>query len=106
MLGNVTHALFDPSSDRPAIGASGGLSALILFDAAAFPWNRFAIVFWFWFLPREVIVPAVLWAALWFLWQIGVAFVQHFGGSVSGFAHLGGAATGIAAWLVWRRKQG
>jgi membrane associated rhomboid family serine protease/Zn-finger nucleic acid-binding protein len=105
VAGNVAHALLDPRSDVPCIGASGGLSALILFYAAAFPWNRFAIVFWVWFTPKTLVVPAVLWVALWVVWQLGVAFLQHFGGgSISGLAHLGGAVTGIGAWLAWRRS--
>jgi membrane associated rhomboid family serine protease len=51
-------------------------------------------------------MPAVLWAAFWFAWQLAAAFLQHFGGgSVSAFAHLGGALAGLGAWIVWRRRD-
>jgi len=48
-------------------------------------------------------VPAVVWAAFWIAWQLALALLEHFGGGVSGFAHLGGALTGLVAWFAWRR---
>lgn len=105
VLGNVAHACFDPRSDIPCVGASGGLSALILFYAASFPWNRFAVVVWFG-LPRTLNVPAVIWAGLWFLWQAGQAVIESYaGGSVSALSHVGGAIAGLGAFLLWRGRE-
>jgi membrane associated rhomboid family serine protease len=105
IVGNVLHAAFDPRRDLPCIGASGGLSALIVFYVFTFPWNRFAFVGWIFFFPRVLNVPAILWVFGWFAWQLADSLLQHFGGgTVSSFAHLGGALSGFAAWLVWRRR--
>jgi membrane associated rhomboid family serine protease len=42
---------------------------------------------------------------LWIFFQIIGAYEQKIGiSSVSSFAHLGGAAVGLAAWAVCRKK--
>src|SRR5262249_17114786 len=91
LVGNVLHPALDPRRDLPPVGASGGLSALIVFYVFTFPWNRFGVLIWITFIPRVFSVPAFLWVLFWFLWQLGGSLLQHFGGgTVSSFAHLGG----------------
>jgi membrane associated rhomboid family serine protease len=106
MVGNGVHAALDPRHDVPVVGASGGVSALILCYAVAYPWNRFGIGMWILLVPRLVVAPALLWAALWLLVQIVGALRQSVGlSSVSSFAHLGGALTGIVAAWYWRKNR-
>jgi membrane associated rhomboid family serine protease len=106
MVGSFVHAALDPRHGVPCVGASGGLSALILCYAAVHPWNRFGIGMWILLRPRLVVAPAVLWAGLWFLWQIVGALRQSVGlSSISSFAHLGGALTGIVAAWFWRKNR-
>ncbi|HEV2455898.1 MAG TPA: rhomboid family intramembrane serine protease [Verrucomicrobiae bacterium] len=106
IVGHVFHILGDPRSDIPCIGASGGISGVLIFFACQFPRARLGFFFWFWRNAGWVQIPA--WGAfvLWFLLQLLGALKQMYGfSSVSSLAHLGGVTTGFALWLLWR-KQG
>jgi membrane associated rhomboid family serine protease len=57
-----------------------------------------------WF--RWIRLPAWFVFVLWFLFQIIGTLEQKAGmSSVSSAAHLGGAAVGLVAWLVWRKRN-
>jgi membrane associated rhomboid family serine protease len=104
VVGTIAHALFDPRSGTPCIGASGGISGVIAFYAAQYPHARLGIIFRYLFMIRWLRLPA--WAALlaWLLMQCLLAYMQVLGvGRVSAMAHLGGAAAGFAAWAIWRQ---
>jgi membrane associated rhomboid family serine protease/Zn-finger nucleic acid-binding protein len=112
LLGSVAHALTDLAATVPVIGASGGLSGMMLFFALAFPHARVRVLFvhrwlgyeghapwrWFSFSASEALV-------LWILIQL-FGLGQQVSGltDVSSAAHLGGASTGAAAWWWWRRR--
>ena len=81
--------------DRPALGASGAVNGVILFDALLFPTR---IVYVNLILP----VPAILLAGGFLLRDfVGVDRIDGVGHA----AHMGGAAAGFAAfaWLKLRR---
>jgi membrane associated rhomboid family serine protease len=62
------------------------------------PWG-FVWVHW-------IRVPAWFVLVLWFLFQIIGTLEQKAGmSSVSSVAHLGGAAVGLLAWLLWRKPK-
>jgi membrane associated rhomboid family serine protease len=62
---------------------------------------RFGFV-WF----RWIRLPAWFVFVFWILFQIIGTLEQRAGmSSVSSAAHLGGAAVGILAWLVWRKPK-
>jgi len=99
MLGDMSHWLLDPHSEIPLIGASGGISGLMMFYALRFPKTR--LVFWllyFWWIRLSVRWAMVLWVLL----QVFAATAQWSGnsGSVSSLAHLGGAFGGLLFWWV------
>jgi membrane associated rhomboid family serine protease len=57
-----------------------------------------------WF--RWIRLPAWFVFVLWILFQIIGTLEQKAGmSSVSSAAHLGGAAVGVLAWLVWRKPN-
>jgi membrane associated rhomboid family serine protease len=57
-----------------------------------------------WF--RWIRLPAWFVFVRWFLFQIIGTLEQRAGmSSVSSAAHLGGAAVGVLAWLVWRKPN-
>jgi len=59
---------------------------------------------WWWF--RWIRLPAWSVFVLWILFQIIGAWEQVKGiSSVSALAHLGGAAMGFVAWLLWRNES-
>jgi len=106
LLGDLLHILADPRDMVPCIGASGGISGVIVFYALKFPQARLGFMFRWWFVFRWFYVPA--WFALigWILLQLLLAYQQLAGVSnVSALAHLGGAAVGLVAWALWRESR-
>lgn len=105
-VGDIAHISLDPRSTTPCIGASGGIAGVITFYALKFPHVRLAFLMrWslVWF--RWIRLPAWFVFVLWILFQMIGTWEQKAGiSSVSAAAHLGGAATGFVAWLMWRGK--
>ncbi len=107
LAGDVAHVLADPRSTIPCIGASGGISGIIVFYAVQFPHARLGLFLRWFYRFRWVHFPA--WAALacWIAFQLIGAAGQLAGMSqVSYLAHLGGAAIGFLAWGVMRLRRG
>jgi membrane associated rhomboid family serine protease len=106
-IGDLAHIALDPRSQIPCIGASGGIAGVITFYALNFPRMRLAFLMRFgfvWF--RWIRLPAWFVFVLWILFQIIGTLEQKAGmSSVSSAAHLGGAAMGVVAWLVWRKTN-
>jgi membrane associated rhomboid family serine protease/Zn-finger nucleic acid-binding protein len=106
-IGDLAHIALDPRSQTPCIGASGGIAGVITFYALNFPRMRLAFLMrwgFVWF--RWIRLPAWFVFVLWILFQIIGTLEQKAGmSSVSSAAHLGGAAVGLLAWLVWRKPN-
>ena len=106
LFGNLLHVAGNPHSVLPCVGASGGISGVITYYALRFPRARLGILFRYWFYFRWVHFPAYVGLLVWFVLQFLFAFEQKLGvGNVAAFAHLGGAAVGLAAWLLWRTRS-
>jgi len=103
VIGDVVHFLTDPASKIPCVGASGGISGVIVFYALKFPRNRLGFFFRIFLYMRWIQIPA--WSALviWLLMQSLVLMLQ-LGGltNVGATAHLGGAAMGFLLWYGWK----
>lgn len=105
LAGDVLHIAFEPRSEVPCIGASGGISGLVLFYALAFPYHRIYFAYRWWWYIGAFSVPAWLMAMLWLILQVLGVFAQLYGASnVSALAHVGGAIAGFVCWLLWREK--
>jgi membrane associated rhomboid family serine protease/Zn-finger nucleic acid-binding protein len=106
-IGDLAHIALDPHSQTPCIGASGGIAGVITFYALNFPRMRLAFLMrwgFVWF--RWIRLPVWFVFVLWFVFQIIGTLEQRAGmSSVSSAAHLGGAAFGVLAWLVWRKPK-
>jgi membrane associated rhomboid family serine protease len=103
-MGALVHLLFDPESSRPCIGASGGISGVIMFYALQYPQARLGLNVWIRWMPRWIEIPAWGAMALWLGLQILILIQQRMGTSnVAATAHLGGALAGFLAWILWRR---
>ena len=96
------HALLDPRSAIPCVGASGFISGIIACYAICFPKVRLSFMLWknFIFLNKDwnwFSIPA--WAALlvWLLWQGFMVLMTHRTavGGTAYLAHLGGALPGV-----------
>ena len=101
---DVVHLLANPAATVPAIGASGGISGVIVFYALQFPHARLGFLFRYFFYFRWVRMPAWFALVLWLLLQSVTVVLQMRGYSnVAATAHLGGAAAGFFFWLAWRK---
>ncbi len=104
IVGDLAHIALDPRSQTPCIGASGGIAGVITFYALNFPQMRLAFLMrwgFVWF--HWIRLPAWFVFVLWILFQLIGTLEQKAGmSSVSSAAHLGGAAVGVLAWVVWR----
>lgn len=106
LAGDILHIAFDPRPDMPCIGASGGISGVVLFYALSFPEAKLYMMYRWWLHFRVFSLPAWVVALLWLILQLLGLFEQISGmGSVSALAHLGGAMTGFLCWLMWRRGK-
>ena len=107
LIGDLAHIALDPRSQTPCIGASGGIAGVIMFYALNFPRMRLAFLWrlgFVWY--RWIRLDAWFVFVLWILFQIIGTFEQRAGmSSVSSAAHLGGAAVGLLAWLLWRKPN-
>jgi membrane associated rhomboid family serine protease len=115
VTGIVTHTLIDPHRNGVLVGASGGISGLIVFYALAFPHVRMRFFVWYRSIlygPPSEQNPLGRWfymsvrtaLGLWVGMQVLGALNQTQGFTrVSSGAHLGGAAVGLGAWLLWQR---
>ncbi len=102
LLGDAFHILADPRSSMPLIGASGGISGIIVYYALQFPKTRIGMLLFF----RWYRVPVGLLLVLWLMAQVLGALQQVSGfGHVSALAHLGGASVGFLFWLHSRQYR-
>ncbi len=106
LVGDVCHVLGNlhgAHSMIPSIGASGGISGVIVFYALRFPHAQLGMMLRYGFYFRWIRFPAYVAMLFWFLLQFFYAFEEQMGiGNVAALAHLGGAAVGVAAWCFWR----
>jgi membrane associated rhomboid family serine protease len=101
VTGNLLQAAVQSSSSIPAIGASGGISAVIVYYGLLFPHGRLK-VFRFKFFDLEVRTALLLWLLL----QLIGALVQVGRGTAVAYgAHLGGALTGLIFWSLFGRGE-
>lgn len=105
LAGDVLHMAFDPRPEIPVVGASGGISGVILYYALRFPRARLGLLLRIFFSLRWIQVPAYAYVGLWVLLQM-IGAGQQLAGmtNVSALAHLGGAAVGLAAWILTRSR--
>ncbi len=102
IMGSFADALFDTHSHTPGIGASGGISGVLVFYALEFPGARLG--FFFWWRMTWIRIPAWCAFGLWFLLQVIGISMQRAGLShVSSLDHVGGVVTGFVLWLWWRK---
>jgi membrane associated rhomboid family serine protease len=106
VIATLAHAVFNPSSRMPSIGASGAIAGVLGAYILLFPKARVTtlIPIFFFITVREI--PAVIVLGLWFVLQLfvgvaslGVAEAANAGG-VAYFAHIGGFVAGMVLIAV------
>jgi membrane associated rhomboid family serine protease len=90
--GGLLHALMNPASEQPLIGASGAISGVIAAYLMLYPQVRIWGLAFKWIPLR---IPAMYALSGWILFQIVAALFDP-QGNVGWWAHLGGLGTGAA----------
>jgi rhomboid family protein len=100
VLAAATHALFNPTSVVPALGASGAIAGIMGCFLRMFPRAQIIVLVPIIFLPLFFELPAYVFIGLWFLLQVlqGTAdlITSSSGAGVAWWAHIGGFTAGLA----------
>ena len=101
IAGTAAHAAYTSTPDIPLIGASGGISGVLLYYALRFPSASLDSTLWIGLVPLRVRLHAFVYFGLWFALQVllGTLGVDRFSG-VAYSAHVGGALAGIVGWVL------
>ena len=93
----LSHALIDPESTIPMIGASGAISGVLGAYLLLYPRARVLVFIPIGFFSQMIHVPAAVVLGLWFVMQLlsGGMSLSHEGGGVAFFAHIGGFIVGM-----------
>jgi membrane associated rhomboid family serine protease len=106
---SVAHALFNPVSTVPALGASGAIAGVLGCYLRMFPLARVVVLVPIIFIPLFFEVPALIYVGFWFLMQVlqGTAelFAPSTGAGVAWWAHIGGFIAGFALVPLFRRAE-
>jgi membrane associated rhomboid family serine protease len=98
ILAAMSHALTDPSSGVPMVGASGAISGVLGAYLLLFPRAQVMVLIPMGIFTRTMYVPAWIVLGFWFVLQLlsgGMSLGQG-GGGVAWFAHVGGFVAGMA----------
>jgi membrane associated rhomboid family serine protease len=109
-LASVAHAVANPESTEPALGASGAIAGVMGCYMRLFPWARIVTVIPVLFFPFFFELPALVVMGFWFGVQVlngaGALFTTSAGGGIAYWAHIGGFLAGLLFGpLCVRAKQ-
>lgn len=103
--GGLAHALLNPLSSQPLVGASGAISGVMAMYLAVFRFKRIEFFYWLFFLVGYIRAPALLILPFYIGKEVyayatdvdsNVAFMAHTGGFIAGATLIG------VAWLLNR----
>jgi membrane associated rhomboid family serine protease len=97
IVSGVAHALFNPASTAPALGASGAIAGVLGCYVLMFPTSRVVVVIPILFIPLFFELYAFVFIGMWFLIQLlqGAAeLMMRSAGGIAWWAHVGGFVTG------------
>lgn len=108
IIAAYVHAVTDPNSFIPMIGASGAVSGVLGAYVLLFPKARIYTFIFFGFFWQIIRLPAVVVIGFWAIIQI-VSGLLIYGsgqqGGVAWFAHIGGFAIGLITIKLWLPKK-
>jgi membrane associated rhomboid family serine protease len=107
IIAALSHAVIEPASGVPMVGASGAISGILGAYLLLFPRAQVLVIIPLGIISRMMYVPAALVLGLWFLVQVlsgGMSLGQE-GGGVAFFAHIGGFLAGMLLIGVFKRPD-
>lgn len=108
VIATYAHALSDPSSMIPMIGASGAISGILGAYLVLFPKARIHTLIFFGFFIQVIKIPAVIVIGFWIVIQFVSGLLSKGlyggGGGVAWFAHIGGFLAGVLLIKLFLKK--
>lgn len=103
----LAHALPDPSSEIPMVGASGAISGVLGAYLLLYPHAKVLVLVPLGFYITTIRLPAGAVLAFWFVLQLVNSFITagQQGGGVAWGAHIGGFVTGMALIPFFKYKR-
>lgn len=103
-----SHALINPDSTIPMIGASGAISGVLGAYALLFPAAKVYTILFFGFFVEVVRVPALIVIGIWAIIQVvqgslSKGVLDH--GGIAWMAHAGGFLAGLFTIRVWLPRR-
>lgn len=107
ILAVFSHAITDPSSTVPMVGASGAISGVLGAYLLLFPRAQVLVLIPLGLYTRTMYVPAAVVLGLWFVMQVlsGGMSIGRAGGGVAFFAHVGGFLAGMGLIGLFKRRD-
>lgn len=108
IIAAYSHAVTDPNSFIPMIGASGAVSGVLGAYLLLFPRAKVHTFFFFGFFWQIVRLPAIVVIGFWAIIQIVSGMLSYGAGQQGGvawFAHIGGFAIGLITIKLWLPKR-
>lgn len=102
------HAVVDPASTVPMIGASGAISGLLGAYILLFPSARINTLVFLGFFVQVIKIPALIVIGFWAIIQVLSGFLSPGGlphGGVAWFAHVGGFLAGLLTIKLWLPRR-
>jgi membrane associated rhomboid family serine protease len=107
LIAAMSHAITDPTSAVPMVGASGAISGVLGAYLLLFPHAQVMVLIPLGMFTRTMYVPAGFVLGFWFVLQLlsgGMSLGQG-GGGVAWFAHVGGFVAGMALIGVFKHPN-
>lgn len=107
VLAALSHALIDPASTVPMVGASGAISGVLGAYIVLFPRAQVLVLLPLGVFTRLMYIPAGFVLGLWFVMQLlsGGLSLGREGGGVAFFAHVGGFVAGMGLIGAFKRAD-
>lgn len=106
VLAGMAHAVPNPTSAIPTIGASGAISGVLGAYLLLFPHARVTVFVPFGLLSRVVYLPAGWVLGFWFIFQLlSASVVSSETGGVAWGAHVGGFVAGMALIPLFKYRH-
>ena len=106
IVADFAHIMSNPSSQIPALGASGAISGVLGAYLVLFPRTKIVTFIFMGFFARMTRISAMWYLPFWFLFQnVLPTIVGSSGSGVAFLAHIGGFAVGLVTGLIYKKTH-
>ena len=106
LVADFAHIMSDPSSQIPALGASGAISGILGAYLILFPRAKIMTFIFMGFFARMIRISAMWYLPFWFLFQnVLPALIGSSGSGVAFLAHIGGFLIGLLSGYIYKKTH-